>query len=78
MQRFFLYFEDKLCPDSRALRAGYPSMGGHGPSFEPRIRQRARSIGQHPGARTSKIGNSSAPGSQIGSGFGTKSTHPPR
>ena len=22
MQRFFLYFEDKLCPDSRALRAG--------------------------------------------------------
>ena len=43
-----------------------------------RIRQPARKIGQHPGARTSKIGNSSAPGSQIRSGFGLKSTHPPR
>ena len=41
------------------------------------VRQRARTIGQHPGARTAKLGNSSAPRSQIGSGFGSKSTHPP-
>ena len=78
MQRFFLYFEDKLCPDSLALRAGYPSTGGHRPNPEPRIRQRARPMGQHPGARTAKIGNSSAPGSQIGSGYGLKYTHPPK
>ena len=35
---------------------------GHHPSPEPRVRQRARLIGQHPETQTSKIGNSSALG----------------
>ena len=74
MHRFFLYSEDELSPDFRALRAGYPSAGGHDPNSELRIGQQARKIGQHLGARTVKLGNSSAPGPQIGSGFGLKST----
>ena len=55
----------------RALQAGYPFTGGHDPNPELRI-------GQHPGAQAAKLGSSSAPGSQIGSGFGRQSTHPPR
>ena len=78
MQRFLLYFEDELCPDSRALLAGYPSMGGHGPSSEPRIGWRARKIEHYLGVRAAMLGNSSAPGFQIGSGFVLKSTDPPR
>ena len=78
MRRFSLYPEDELCLDSRALRAGFPLTGGQHPNPEPRIRSHTESTEQHPGAQTSKIGNSSAPGSQIGSRSGLKSTHPPR
>ena len=56
--------------------SGYPHTGGHRPNPGPRIRSHTEPAEQHPGARTSKIGNSPAPGSQIGSRSGLKSTHP--
>ena len=70
------YPKDELCTDSQALRAGYPLTGGHRPNPEPRIRSHTELAEQHPGARTSKIRNSPAPRSQIGSRSGLKSTHP--
>ena len=78
MRCFSLYPEDELCPNSRALRAGYLLTGVHRPNLEPRIRSHTELVEQHPEDRTSKIGNSPAPGSQIGSRSGVKSTHPPR
>ena len=80
--------EEQCIDSSSILRTNYvrfpsspsriPVYGRTWPNSEPRIGQRTRKIGQHPGARTAKLGSSSAPGSQIGSGFGLKSTHPPK
>ena len=77
MQRFFFYFEDELCPNSQALRAGYPFAGGHDPNSELRIGQQARKIGQHPGTRTAMFGSSSALGLRSGQGSDLNPpTHP--
>ena len=69
MRRFFLYPEDELCPDSL--------MGRRHPNPESRIRPHTEPAGQHPGARTSKIGNSPALGLRLGQGLDLNPpTHP--
>ena len=48
MRRIFTHPKDQISPDSRSLQAGYPRRGGRHSSPEPKVRQRARFIGQHP------------------------------
>ena len=78
MRQIFTHPKDLICPDSRSLQAGYPRRGGRHSSPEPKVRQRAGFIGQHPRTQASEFGNFSAPESQIGRGSGFNSTRPPK